>query len=340
MFSAFSQSHQYVGVKATTRSQCAKLIMLQHLAVALDWTQSQLRKAVFAKHLLMRETDNNTQDGYNARTHLNKPVYEWHKEAISHIINVSEISQDLSDSISYLLQIIRTEIDVGSPTDAEPWDTTAVSKFRLLFVDTYAGCDEIKKQATRLLTHEEQQYTTYTTTLGIQESESVKRLTILAAMFLPPSLAIGMLSMQSRFNSLGYLLYDMVGVTILIGYLALLLYFLLKLGRYIQARNRWKRMDETSSMLKILLRNNGLNTIGLLYWTFTLSAFLFGMFKDPALGLRILGYGSATFAGLFPVAGVGYVLFTCFACCACFYLWSRGDLDPFDIGDEMSDTDG
>jgi hypothetical protein len=215
-------------------------------------------------------------------------------------------------------------------------------KMRVLFVDVYTSCDEVKKQASRLLAQEEQQYSMYTTTLGIQESESVKRLTILAAMFLPLPLGIGMLSMQARFKSLGYLLYDLVGVTIMIGYLALMLYYVLKLGRYVQALNRWKRTDETSSMFKFLLRNKGLNAIGLVYWSFALSAFVVGMFSDTALGLRILGYGTAALVALFPVAGLIWGLCNCLAFAFCLFQFTRGEIDPFDLGDDPfgeDDTD-
>jgi hypothetical protein len=332
---AFSESQRYLAVKATTRTQCAKLIMLQFLEVALDWTHLHLQQAVSAKDSLLRATENNVQNGPYVKRHMNKPVHEWHKKAMMGIATINEISQDLSDTINYLMQVIRVEIEAPLP-NVSAWEGTAVPRLRALFVDTYASCEEVKKKASRLLTQEEQQYSMYTTTLGIQESESVKRLTILASMFLPLSLAIGMLSMQSRFNSLGYLLYDLVGVTVLLGYLALLLYYLLKFGRNIQARNRWKRMDETSSMFRILLKNKGLNTLGFLYWTFVLSAFLVGMFADAGLGLRILGFGSAGFVCLLPTVGFGFAMYWVISCCICIY---RDDCDPFGLGDDPTDDD-
>lgn len=114
---------------------------------------------------------------------------------------LNENSQDLSDSISYLLQVVRTEIEQSLPSETNSWDATAISKFSSLFAGTHTTCDKIKKQASLLLSRSEQQYSRYTTTPGIQESESVKKFTILAAMFLPLSLAIGMLRMQFSFQS-------------------------------------------------------------------------------------------------------------------------------------------
>lgn len=52
------------------------------------------------------------------------------------------------------------------------------------------------------------------------QAESLSRLTILATCFLPLSVSATVLSMQTRFAKLGFLLYDLVGVTFLLGLLA------------------------------------------------------------------------------------------------------------------------
>src|SRR5207248_2743778 len=84
--------------------------------------------------------------------------------------------------------------------------------------------------------------------LNIQESEIVKRLTILAAVFLPLSLATGVLSMQTRFAHLGYLLYDLIGVFLLVGFIAILVFCILKLRVHIMALKPPKRRKKSNSI--------------------------------------------------------------------------------------------
>ena len=66
---------------------------------------------------------------------------------------------------------------------------------------------------------------TYRELLNVHGSEDVKRLTILATIFLPLSLPPCMLAMNTRFADLGPLLYDFVGVSFLVGAVTLILYY-------------------------------------------------------------------------------------------------------------------
>jgi hypothetical protein len=116
---------------------------------------------------------------------------------------------------------------------------TAATKSRRLVSDTYVACDELKKQVSKPSIMPRETTVKYVHRFtGTQESVGVQWLTILAAIFHSSSLKIGILSMQSRFNSLGHRLYDMIGMSILIDYLALIFYCLPKHSRYIQARSR------------------------------------------------------------------------------------------------------
>lgn len=51
---------------------------------------------------------------------------------------------------------------------------------------------------------------------NIDESSNLRMLTVLATIFLPLSLACGILSMQTRFEDLSYLLYDFCGVIVIL----------------------------------------------------------------------------------------------------------------------------
>lgn len=59
-------------------------------------------------------------------------------------------------------------------------------------------------------------YDLYLSTLNIHESQSVRRLPALAMDFLPLSLGAALLSLQTRFSDLSYLLHDFVGVELLL----------------------------------------------------------------------------------------------------------------------------
>jgi hypothetical protein len=132
-------------------------------------------------------------------------------------------------------------------------------------------------------------------TLNVHESESVKRLTILAAFFLPLSLSSSILAMDKRLVDLHLLLYDFVGVFTIIASLAILLYIVIGLGIKVARRvnvafnfhpekeGSWKTVNYS---------------FALIFWAIITSSFIVGMVKDVILGLEVLGYLLAGFAVL------------------------------------------
>ena len=68
------------------------------------------------------------------------------------------------------------------------------------------------------------QFENFNNELNVRESYSVKRLIIVASIFLPLSLASSVLSMQTRFVDLHLLLYDILGVFCLISSFTLVVY--------------------------------------------------------------------------------------------------------------------
>lgn len=61
------------------------------------------------------------------------------------------------------------------------------------------------------------------------EAQNVRLLSILASIFLPVSLACGLLSMQTRFADLHVLVYDFFGVLALLGILVGVIFIALKI---------------------------------------------------------------------------------------------------------------
>ncbi|KAF5610631.1 uncharacterized protein FSUBG_2892 [Fusarium subglutinans] len=70
----------------------------------------------------------------------------------------------------------------------------------------------------------------------INQTRGVQQLALLATIFLPLSLAAGVLSMQTRFKDLGTLLYDFFGVVVLLAAIVLIIMILLSLAAVVNER--------------------------------------------------------------------------------------------------------
>lgn len=122
---------------------------------------------------------------------------------------------------------------------------------------------------------------------NIQESTSLWLLSLLAAIFLPLSLASSLLSMQTRLTELHYLLYDFFGVIVLFGSGALLIILVMK------------KVAKTNGSAHGVLKIKGINRIvAVLAWATVVASFLVGMIIHVDLGLKILGIGVAANIGM------------------------------------------
>lgn len=128
---------------------------------------------------------------------------------------------------------------------------------------------------------------------SIRESDRLSMLTILASIFLPLSLACGILSMQTRLKDLNYLLYDFCGVVVLLLTLvALLLLFVRGSMTIVSRTSGW------GSFLKKFV-TGAFAVIVSSIWAVILASFIVGMAVDVRLGGLVLGYG---LAGLTAIA--------------------------------------
>ncbi|KAF1958209.1 hypothetical protein CC80DRAFT_26306 [Byssothecium circinans] len=140
---------------------------------------------------------------------------------------------------------------------------------------------------------------------SLREYSSLWLLSLLACIFLPLSLASSLLSMQTRFVDLHYLLYDFFGVIVLLATLTLLIIGVIRFITWCSERiasldigPRFRRLIAVGIWLAIYVP-----------WGLVLASFIVGMAIDVSLGMRILGYGAGTIgAGMGIVAaGVGLV---------------------------------
>lgn len=134
-----------------------------------------------------------------------------------------------------------------------------------------------------------------------KQANSVSQLTMLAAFFLPLSLAAAVLSMQFRFADLHLVLYDFLGVVTIVGSIAALAYAITKYGpdfyNKIIVMNYGKGILESRKLLQAL------KVVCLaMWWLAMLTAFLVGMLKDPVLGLKIFGFEAAGITGVWVLS--------------------------------------
>src|SRR4051794_40377924 len=166
----------------------------------------------------------------------------------------------------------------------------------------------------------QQAWDTYRDLLNIHEAEGVKRLTVLAAIFLPLSLSASILSINNRLVDDPLRLFDFVGVFFIVSWLALLAYALIvmfnKLARSMNADNanaswesgRWTQIVPvlTESGRKLLVIEKTETVLKYpaipLIWPLLAVSFTGSMVKDHGndvqLGMKILAYGIIGLLGL------------------------------------------
>lgn len=150
----------------------------------------------------------------------------------------------------------------------------------------------------------------------LHESRRVQLLSLLAIIFLPLSLASSILSMQTRFVDLHYLLYDFFGVIFLLGtltfiLLGVLLFFQWGYGKFknwLENPNIMSNNPPGRGWFSSVFRTANYAPIytilfSLVPWVLILTSFMLGMLRDVGLGLKVLGYG---FGGITALSG-GFV---------------------------------
>ncbi|UPK92296.1 hypothetical protein LCI18_003231 [Fusarium solani-melongenae] len=205
--------------------------------------------------------------------------------------SLREMNQELVSTTESLIDVVKS-----SPTVAE--DPQTAIKFMAIEADLRGYCREVKERLQKLSDGLEHDLKFMELARNVNQTRGVQQLTLLATIFLPLSLAAGVLSMQTRFKDLGNLLYDFFGVVMLLGAIVVIIFIVMTTIAVIkEAESRltqysFYREDVRHIVIKLLI-------LGLFsYGSLILSSFLVGMFKDVALGAKVLGYGSAAAFGL------------------------------------------
>lgn len=231
----------------------------------------------------------------------------------------------MSDPSKLRSYIVRSLLFDGIAETAESIERAVIYIQKHLGASSRSGLDsalqelsdalsENLKMAKHLGSKENRRYELLKGVLDFQQSLNMTRLTTLASVFLPLSLAAGLLSMQTRVSQLGLLVYDFTGICIILGTLILLTYPIM--SRVIATSNRrsWYSLNMmaidslTSGRIKFPIRileyhKSWYFVLAIYIWGVVVASFLVGMSYSVSVGVKILGFGvAAGVAALFLIS--------------------------------------
>ncbi|KAI0122676.1 hypothetical protein F4814DRAFT_217664 [Daldinia grandis] len=214
----------------------------------------------------------------------------WQLEAI---MSDSQLYREFSDCGNELVATMESLLDVVIGITEKENDVPDQQDGLLVLGKALRGCcKDIRLRLSRFSDGLEHSLRFLSMARELNQSGNVQNLTLLATIFLPLSLAAGVLSMQSRFKDLGTLLYDFFGVVVLLATIVVLfLGAMFILANVKELESRLLKYGVYRQFGRRLLL--GLSALILItFGALVLSSFLVGMFKDVVLGASILGYGT------------------------------------------------
>jgi CorA-like Mg2+ transporter protein len=279
----------------------------------LGFPQSQLVKLVVLE-FIMQEVRNVTSMCRGSSSIEEQE--SWYRESgdiqstLKRVRNCAEVSRyakELGEVVEFVAKNLEFEEGISA-------------SMTLHLLQIRSASAQLISLAEHNLSQYQQAWDTYRDLLNIREAEGVKRLTVLAAIFLPLSLSASILSINNRLVDKPLRLFDFVGVFFIVSWLALLVYALIimfnKLVRYMNADNeniswksgRWPRivpvLTESPRKLLVLERTETVlkYTAIPLLWTLLAVSFTISMVKDYGndvqLGMKVLAYGVIGLLGL------------------------------------------
>ncbi|KAK2047168.1 hypothetical protein LZ31DRAFT_160347 [Colletotrichum somersetense] len=208
------------------------------------------------------------------------------------IISDSIIYNQLASSAKDITATCESLLEIVTAMKGEPG-----SRLFWIAADIRGCCREVTARLAGMSEDLQHQLDLLNLSWNVNQSQNVKILTLLATVFLPLSLSAGILGMGTRFKDLGDLMYDFIGVVVLLGALVLVILLLFSFVAFLQ---------ELESRLRphtwYWTSRQALKKLGALIFTtlggLVLVSFVIGMFKEVSLGGRILGYGLAIMVGI------------------------------------------
>ena len=274
-----------VGIASSQRT-CTQLLMLQYLHFHLMQVEAFMSKF---------------STSYATKRHeqLDPQKVSLTRSVLSEVAMTALLVDELRNLTLAATDLLNCAVDILG----ESMDNSVVTQqpFRLKRAEIRAECLALDRLASRLVERFESRLKFFELFRGVQDSVSIWLLTLLAAMFLPLSLASGILSMQTRFAKLHLLLYDFIGVVTIIESLIGLVFLGLKgtmtladwLTKTRVRSSILERMVSFAYIPAVFVASMSFPT----FWGLIFTSFMVGMIKDVALGLKILGFGMAAYLG-------------------------------------------
>lgn len=202
---------------------------------------------------------------------------------------LTEVGHAITSQTEYLLDIAQIS------HNGETSDTSGAAQRKVAELELRGHVRDVNAQLARLSESLKLHIEFLRLARDTSQTSSVNNLTILATIFLPMSLATGLLAMSKRFNELGGLLYDFFGVLMLVLIFIAIFFAVVAVVSFlvssagIERARQYKGTSMRAKVYSILL--------GLVTGLLIVASFLVGMFMDVVTGAKILGFGLAALLG-------------------------------------------
>ncbi|KAF5630306.1 hypothetical protein F52700_7328 [Fusarium sp. NRRL 52700] len=153
-------------------------------------------------------------------------LWQWNLRTIT---QRSYEYRDLAEMGRKLISTTESLIDVVRASSPVVDSTSDANKFMAIDMELRGLCREANERIQNFSDQLEHDLKYLELARDINQTRGVQQLTLLATIFLPLSLAAGVLSMQTRFKDLRTLLYDFFGVVVLLAAIVLIILILLSL---------------------------------------------------------------------------------------------------------------
>lgn len=325
--------NRFTAMANGAREQFTKLLILDFLAsslylsVTLDRQLVRRGRSYGMKGIPISWTE---RDIFLGRSDVRKFVQDGYYNHLCLCEKALQELQELADAINFIARALPARLALNGGTNIARQNVDNASdclgeQVSLLQQQCHQHRSNVERAIARLNSLVEAR----NKTLNIHESQSIKRLTVLATIFLPLSLSASILSMQFRLKDLQLKLYDFLGVFTMIGTAALLLLLLVRAMPSINKTFLFRGFSVSLRELACLRLAPSLYkpsrywsanwliiVLAMLFvlwfalvWAVVLVSFMIGMVMDVILGLKILGFGLASLSGC---ALIGYGFWTLF----------------------------
>ncbi|KAK6504596.1 hypothetical protein TWF481_006535 [Arthrobotrys musiformis] len=150
-----------------------------------------------------------------------------------HLHQIEAVLSNLAQYASYLkrkLRLPHPDFGAGSSSTAPTRYQMDLMWLRRTLSNLESDIESMRSTVASVRTLQDNGYQSRSETRQRQESRHIRKLAILATIFLPLSLSTGLLSMQTRVSELGNLLYDYVGIVVTLAWI-LMFYFAVDVSR-------------------------------------------------------------------------------------------------------------